>query len=231
MKHALTTVLLVGLLIGLAAPALAHDIVAPPWRGQGGTTTQGWEFLDPTMPDYPDWGHAVDPSGQIIDPLPSTVLTVNPGPGMAWMPDYDFAQGVWPLSGIIDVVVDNWPQDNPKKLIWVQLTWAPMDPANWPNPFPEIGNIQPPPIPPGVQRIKEEPLDPANPNNPWMHSVYTWELDHNPPDEFFIIGGDIFVDELVIDTWCTIPEPGTLAMLAGVGLVGLIAVVRRRRNR
>ena len=185
------------------------------------------------MPDYPDWGEAVSPTGQTVPILPSTVLTVDPGPGMDWMQEYEGGIGVWPLSGIIDVLVDNFQEPNPKKYLWVQLTWAPMD-ATWPQPWPKIVNIDPPPMPPGVKVVQQGPLDPGDPNSVWMHTIYTWELDENPPDEFFIVSGDIFVDELVIDTWCTaeiIPEPGTMVMLAGAGLLGLMVMARRRNRR
>ena len=184
------------LLIGVST-ALADDLNPPPWWGGPGTTWQGWEFTTPDPgPIAPDFG----------DYLTSTQLTVTPGPGMEWIDmDPSGRQGIWPLSGQIDVVVDNWPELNPEKWIWVQITWRPQDPGEEPiftDIFPEPG------LPP-------ELVDEIQLADGWIHSTYEWKLDFNPTEEWITIGGTIDVDELVVDTWC-IPEPATI-MLLGLG--------------
>jgi hypothetical protein len=59
---------------------------------------------------------------------------------------------------------------------------------------------------------------------PWYYSWYKYRLIPNPDAERVAISGSVFVDELVIDTYC--PEPATMALL---GLGGLGMLFRRKR--
>jgi len=213
-----------GVLAWLAVPAVADDVQPPPWRGQWSTTSQIWEFLTPNPGDPAGEGLRPDgpaPGGQ--PPLPSTMLWVTPGPGMEWMPE-DLVTpesqrvGIWPLSGAIEVVVDNHEPPNELKWVWVQLTWRPQPTGG----IPEISGLQPSPIrAEDMPKVVEEVTLPCG----WVETTYEWFLRPNPPDEWFTVGGMIDVDELVIDTWC-IPEPSTLAMLLGMSL---LVFWRRRR--
>jgi hypothetical protein len=214
----------------------AEDLFPPWWRGEWSTTSQYWEFFTPNdgMEDLdgdgsPD-GVTPDGSPELGQPyLPSTRLWVYPEAGMEWLPtdqpvDYQgrlIGEGVWPLSGYVDVLVDNHdPKPENIKLIWVQITWRP----NVEGEELQFMGFDPCPVAdPGV--VTEILYDPTNALG-WRTTVYFWQLDWNPPDESFRFGGDIHLDELVIDTWCTpIPEPGLL-MIAGCGLLLL-----RRRGR
>lgn len=224
-----STFLLVFCLVALSWAASAEDLFPPPWRGEWSTTSQYWEF------SYPDKG---DPNGLIPDGSPeggqpyleSTRLWIVPEAGMDWLqedqpleyePEQWVGFGVWPLSGYVDVLVDNHdPNPENVKLMWVQITWRPNDPAEGPvfeqfDPCPAVDPVV----------VNEILFDPTNPNG-WRHTTYYWWLPYNPPDEWFRIGGDIHIDELVVDTWCTpIPEP-TVLVLTGVGL---LALLRRKR--
>src|SRR3972149_3791422 len=104
MKQILFTCLAIGLMLsGLVVTAAADDVQPPPWRGQWSTTSQMWEFMQPTplVPFLPD-GPA--PGG--MPPLPSTQVIVNPI--SPWIPidPLSHREGIWPLSGRIDVTVD-----------------------------------------------------------------------------------------------------------------------------
>jgi hypothetical protein len=217
MKQLAVSFLTFGLLLCvLVVTATAVVDIQPPWwRGQISTTSQVWEFMQPTplVPIPPD-GPA--PGGQ--PPLPSTIVIVDPlGP---WIPtDPSGRMGIWPLSGRMDVIVDNHNPPNEFKWMWVQLTWQPQDPGEIPilsGFFPEPSPNYPPTI------VREEQLPFG-----WYETTYTWRIYPNPPDEKFTIGGTINVDQLVIDTWC-VPEPSTLILL-GVGALVMGIYSQRRK--
>ncbi len=214
-------VVLVGL--AMAAPAMADDVLAPPWQGEVSTTLQWWEFAtnlaDDVLPDGP--GPLVE------DPytpgyLPSTKIThIEPDPANpTWLFEDPFGSprtGIWPLSGTMDVIVDNHNPPNDRKLVWVQITW-------------HASNMQHPDTPHLVNLHPSASFGPIVVDeilwcNDWYTTVFYWEIEPNPVDEMFRIQGDIMVDQLVIDTWC-MPEPATLGLMA---LGGLGLIFRKRR--
>jgi len=207
----------------LAAPALADDWLPPPWRNEVSTTLQWWHFGDSRQLDIPpdEPGPLDEGPPYVTGYLPSTkIIEIFPDPTHPeWFetdPLGSARQGIWALSGWIDVIVDNHNHPNDEKWIWVQVTWAKIDPAGTAQPA--FVNISPSPS--EGPTFVDEYVWCAN----WQTTVYEWKLDWNPPDELFRLQGDIFVDQLVVDTWC-LPEPATLSLLA----LGAMALIRRRK--
>ena len=200
-------VLVVGLMV---VPAVADDLNPPPWRGLDGTSYARWEFGtdDPYAPPENDWYNPYGMPEIEVQPLTD------------WYDEYDGRLGVWALSGEIWVDIWNYPEPLPHKFIWVQLTWAPMEFE--PNPFPNVEEIFTTGGP--YYGTLQDEFDVGPDPFEWYHSTYLIELWPNPDFETVHIWGDIYVDEVVIDTWC-IPEPASLSLLA----LGSLVVLRRKR--
>jgi hypothetical protein len=211
----------------ICAPALADDLVDPPWpRGSDGTTLQIWQFGDPGVYD-PNEGSYSYPEPDVDNNQYGVAdLRTYTGVGQEWLPDWGGRDGLWPLSGLITIDIPNRQEPLPYKEIWIQLTWASQTPGSIPYLETEV------PIgseagPPGV--VTESSLGPTGEPPPvgqdWMHTTYVIRIEPNPPWEHLRIGGSIVVDQLVIDTIC-IPEPATVGLMA----LASIAVLRRRRR-
>ncbi len=227
MARILSIFLVAMLLVGTSA-AWADDINPPPWRGEWSTTFQYWQFWTPDIGD--PYGLTPDGPGPLGEGLPgepytspgylpSTRLWVDPFGDWIDIDSSSGRQGIWPLSGYLDVVVDNHDPVNPEKLIWVQLTWR-QQPGTDGGPFMDPWD----PLP-GFTSTPVRIEDEQTAADGWTTTTYAWEIYPNPADEWFTIGGDIDVDQLVIDTWC-VPEPATLSLL----VIGGLTLIRRRRR-
>jgi len=227
----------------MVTPALAEDLNPPTWRGNPLTTWQQWEFLQEGDPipnsDPAAFGYSTPDAGNF---LPTPVVTHIPGPGAGWhpkQPTAEFGQGIYDpdgipgdgwvnLSGELIIDIPNFSNNNPRKIIWIQLVWEPQGPGN----LPTIQLLDPAGDPSTVPLVRTElwpaPDDP-DPTNQWRkvyHDTWHFELFPNPDFESISISGGINVDELVIDTWC-VPEPATMSFL---GLGGLSVLIRRKRR-
>ena len=225
MKRCLVMSVFVGLVVLVAAPVLADDIFPPPWDRSGPDSTyQRWEFPTPDPMPFPD--DAMNPWG--VEPA-----TVTPGPGMDWIevdPEGSGRIGIWPLSGEIEVPVFNTPPDPLReKVMWVQVTWRPQ-PGTTGTPTVTAEADHPDPGQGGMGDIAYDPVVGDLPDAfGWINSAYELSLPFNPDMETITVSGDIDVDELVIDTICRVPEPGSIVMVLSAGLVGLIVLIRRRK--
>ncbi len=214
MKKQLTSISIGLCLVLLSTSAVAslHDLDAPTWRGQLGTTLQQWDFIEGVPPEQsilPDPENFFNPNGPVE-------LFYYPGFTSGWMPDFEGHGGVLPLSGSIRIDIPNYPDPNPYKDIIVQLVWAPETPRGNPvvealpdhQDFGEFGMLE----------------ETALLDGPWRYSKYKIHLEPNPAYEQVWISGSIMVDSIIVDTIC-VPEPVTMLLL---GLGGL--VLRNRRK-
>ena len=239
------TLVCVGLcLLFVGSAAIADDFAPPPWHGEWSTTFQWWDFgydplpgapladprrYDPDGPSPLDQGQGIPgvpyaAQGGSPGYLPSTHLFVYPFGDWIDFDQESGRQGIWPLSGTIEVLVDNHEPPNPYKWVWVQLTWreqAGGNPVGDPKDlitYRDAGGPDGPYTHDPIQVTSDVLLADG-----WHHTLYEWYIRPNPVDELFMIEGDIDVDQLVVDTWC-IPEPAT------IGLIGLGGLLLRRRK-
>jgi hypothetical protein len=197
----------------MTATSYADVFLPPSWEGQERTTHQVWEFStgdrDPVADEY------IGP----FDPRPASIRSAS------WRSLWEGREGVWEFSGIMEVPIVNFPEPLPEKIVWIQLTWMPNlggSPAV-PNveawPLTADGQIAGDSV--AAEVVFEQPVD----QGPWMHTAYEIRLRPNPEMEMVKINQWIYVDQVVIDTWC-VPEPGAMAIL----LVGGVIAIRGRRR-
>jgi hypothetical protein len=201
-----------------SAGVLADDIVIPWWRhGKdpnpvlNKSTLQEWLFSTNDSLFVP-------PEPGFVNPQPAMLSASISAPAI-WDTEISGRTGVWSLSegATMAFQIPNYSGGLEKK-IWIQLTWMPEQQGGEPT-FGQLMTL-PPYTLLEETLVTEQPLD-----NGWIHSTYMILVRPNPQLEVVNILGDIYVDEVVVDTIC--PEPATMVLL---GLAVPFVLKRRRRN-
>jgi hypothetical protein len=197
----------------VATSAFAEPPV-PSWRGNEGTTFQEWSFDTNNVTPAPD---TVNNPYTIGDEQVLLHIDTNHG----WYDSLSSGQGVWALSGEIDIVIPNSRQTNPYKEIWLYLVWRPeTDVVGTPlTPDPFLPDAPLVAVTPFNQMTLTKQFD--NIENEWHHTLFVAGIWPNPPKEWITVKGNILVDSLSIETIC-VPEPTTIAFLTAGGLSALL---------
>lgn len=202
-----------------ASPAVAEPPV-PSWqRGDEGTTFQEWTFDDGNSTPSPVEGTYHNPYADETNPVLLHVDTLH-----RWFDTAEQMQGVWALSGEIDIVIPNNPQQNPYKQIQLYLVWKPEKETDLP--------IEPDPFLPDSPLVAVTPFDEMKMSmndvieDGWHYSTYDITIWPNPDKEWFTVKGNVLVDYVAIDTIC-VPEPATVIFVA----VGMLTTIRWRKKR
>jgi hypothetical protein len=217
--------ILLAALVVLCAGSLcrADDLNRPDWWDFSRTdnTYQLWEFYTPAETPAPDGGK------NVFGFLPATIRP-NPSLDPSWLPtmssapDKSNALGVWNLAGAgsMTIPVNDDPTPRSLKRLWVQMTWLPINPGAAPVLTAWAADSGY-----AVSPVAERPDDRLILPNGWIHSTFEMSISPSPASQTLQVGGDIYLDEIVVDTYSTTPEPATLGLLA----LGLLGLGRRRR--
>ncbi len=216
------------LVVGLGAPACADDRVIPTWRGDEGSTVQSWDFVTSGEYNFMTMRYEYDaPDGEpTANPYGVATMEVWPGLKMGgYLFEWGGRTGVWDSTMEFEAEIPNSQIPNPYKEIRVQITWAAIDTYE-----PTVAVVVDPCYTVSdAELIEQINLGPTGVplTTPWYLSVYRVYVWDNPPIETVQITGPISVDQIVIDTICTVPEPAALALLG----LGVAAVLLRRRGK
>ncbi len=213
----------------LAAPVRADDVVIPTWRGDEGSTVQSWDFHTNGVFSFTTMRYDYDaPDGEpTLNPYGVATMEVWPGTKMAgYLFEWGGRTGVWDATMEFEAEIPNSQIPNPYKEIWVQVTWAAIDTYE-----PTVTVV----VDPSYTVSDAELIDQINlgptgvpRTTPWYLSAYRIYVWDNPPIETVQITGPISVDQIVIDTICTVPEPATFGLL-GLGVAAILLRWRRKR--
>jgi hypothetical protein len=212
-----------------AAPSSADDLFPPPWRGGPLTTVAEWDFSTDTglnNPLAPDGTSVPTVVGDGGNGQGGTGPLATPMGDLVWDPVFN---GSWISRSGGEIIFDipNWIDNEPFKLISVQITMQPQG-SNPPRPMvvSVTGTDPTGPVTCSLIDVFETPPDIDGIILRQEH----WALFPNPDYEQIIINlpQDTVVAQVVIDTISRgIPEPSTLAIALLLG--PMVGLTRRQR--
>ncbi|UCD73832.1 MAG: hypothetical protein JSV91_08530 [Phycisphaerales bacterium] len=210
------------LMLGLAAPAMADDLIPPPWdRYTPNTVFAHWTFDSPANDEGQYVAEDFWQLSVFDDPYIDSYYN-----DAYWLDEFEGRDGVInPWGGdYLQMHLDNYDCYSPVKFIYLQITWW-TDGYEGDRPLPDVWDAYSPhgPVDWSVAEITDE----FELGDGWWYSRWYIEMWPNPEWEWINFypawSEDMYIDQIVVDTLC-IPAPGALALL---GLAGLI---RRRRR-
>jgi hypothetical protein len=206
------------LVLAVAMPAVADDLVEAPWRGDADTVFAEWNF--PTSGDInPDSDSYFGPSYDDTYMWDTGLWTYHDS--------YAGRDGVWEIDGDGGWDVANYEPTLGGKLIQVQITYN--GDLSGMHTFAEDF------IPDYMAETVDLTVDSTQDlGNGWTYALLTGEFTTFNPDmeayypyasDGYSPTGGLYVDQIVIETLHYTPEPATMLLLGFGGLM----VMRRRK--
>ena len=195
----------------------------PSWRGQSGSTLEQWTFAANSLTPAPD---------TVSNPYGTPTLSISPEPVFAtgWYDTfvaYGTNQGFWDIArGSMSLQVPNSNTGDLYQYIQVQVTyWLDISQAPTFSFSPSATQIG--------STATTLVSDPAGPGA-WYSDLSTWLIQPSPnQDMITLLGGSAngsVIDFVSVDTLATsVPEPSAV-VLATLGGLGLLLVLRRHRR-
>jgi hypothetical protein len=211
LQAGMTFVVLV--VLSMAVVADAGVYTGPSWRKGTGTTFEQWSFSSST---------SLSPDAGSFTPYGTPELWI--GDRAAYFSTVDTYTGVWaPKNDEMDFQIPNNPNNaaGTEKHIWAEITWkvAGLD-SRTSNDSLMVGVD-----PGGVYTAMDFTRSDTDLGNGWFSTIVKVDIWPNPISEWITVKGDIYIDEITIDTQC-IPEPATFGLLIG----GALMAIRRKRK-
>jgi hypothetical protein len=215
MKRVVVLAALVSMAISCSASA---GILVPGWAGLVGTTYEEWNFATNATPIIADV--LSNPYG-----IASAAITTGDY-SSGWLGDVGLGRtGLWDLgtaNGNIVLNIDNRPLALDYKEIWVQVVYY-KSITDAPTVTVVGGDF----VSSQTSFLEVDPI--MGGTSGWYSQASIWRIVPNPSHEVIMIGSNTMgtvVDQIIVDTYCTVPEPATIGML----LIGGVAMLRRNRR-
>ena len=137
-------------------------------------------------------------------------------------------------GGAVRFHLDNYDDPQPIKRVQVQVTY--WSEYSYPSGFGVRAYYEgsPDPVISQHEAVLVDSMDPDA--NGWVTAAYEFTIEQNPLEEDIhieftdLLGypeASAYMDEVTIDTWCTVPEPATVGLL----LIGGLALLMRRSQK